>query len=144
MQNDEQTLSRAAQARKHAMLPGLLQTVRARRRRRRATFAAGWLLAALAVGFGWHGLVQRDEPSSPQAPGQPWRPEPVCEIVRDDPGVVARYRVAASDDVARWFVDDDGLQEFLRASERPSGIVRVGGRASVATSALDPFPTAME
>ena len=132
-------LSPAARQRMHAMLPGLLSTVRWRRRRRvlgRAGLAAGVLLFAVWL---WPSGGDRVSPGPGAGPG-PTRTGPVCEIVRTDPAEVAGWRVATAVP-ADWYLDDDGLSRFLRESARPAGLVRVRGRVLVATEAVDPFPS---
>ena len=41
---------------------------------------------------------------------------------------------------SEWWIDDEGLRAFLRAAERPDGIVRVRGQVFVSADAVDPFP----
>lgn len=141
MKNRNEVLGPVARARMDAMLPGLLRAVRARRRRRAAFAAGGALLLAGLVAGSW--LAAWDPAAAPPPRPQRWQPARVCEVVRDDPTVLARF-AAAPRERAEWFVDDAGLQQFLRDSARPAGIVRVSGRARVASAALDPFPTATE
>lgn len=135
-----QEMSSLARERMATMLPDLLGAVRSRRRKRvavRASVVAA--LLALLVTF-WP-----DSGDFASVPPQAGTPQVIagapfsCEVVRDIPGVVARYRVATPEHKA-WFVGDDELQDFLRTAERPEGIVRVSGKVVVASSALDPFP----
>ena len=77
-------------------------------------------------------------PVGPDGPVGP-SPRAICQTVHNDPAVLGRYRVESTVR-EEWFVDDDGLQEFLRQGERPAGIVRIRGKVLVAKGALDPFP----
>ena len=138
----ERELSPLAQARMAEMLPSLVGAVRWRRRRRHAVRvgAAAALLALLVAT--WPDGAAAPGPVGPSGPSGPsgHASQPlVLEVVRDDPSVLDRYRVA---DTVRqeWFVGDDELQQFLREGARPAGIVRVGARVMVVSSAIDPLP----
>ena len=139
MERNQQMSSQARQ-RMAAMLPEMLGAVRWRRRRR--YLARGTVLAAAAVLLlvywpsGASFLPSAPVPIGPQAGASA---SPVCQIVHDVPGVVDRYR-ATSSQHAEWYVGDEELQEFLRAADRPSGIVRIYGKVMVTEAALDPFP----
>ena len=39
-----------------------------------------------------------------------------------------------------WYVDDDGLNDLLRAAKGRGGIVRAAGRVFVNAAAIDPWP----
>jgi len=139
-----QEMSSFARQRMATMLPDLLGAVRSRRRRRvaaRATVATTVAAALLAVLVTlWPKGGDRGAVPSPNGPQHHIAAVPfTCEVVRDIPGVVARYRVATPKH-KDWFVGDAELQNFLRNAERPDGIVRVSGKVVVASSALDPFP----
>lgn len=145
-----QEMSSLARQRMAGMLPGMLGAVRWRRRRRH--IVRGSVLAVvtvLLVSF-WPRSFWKDNgaaltpiASVPVAPGasasQQAASSMVCEVVRDIPGVVDRYRVAGNKHV-EWYANDDQLQDFLRDADRPNGIVRVSGKVIVTEAALDPFP----
>lgn len=141
MQEPDRSLSPVAAARMAAMLPGLLSAVRRRRRRRvaaRALVAATLCAAALfATSRWWPGSVGGARPRS----SEPLAPRDAIAVVRTDPDVVARYlvRVAVP---SEWYIDDDELQRWLREDRRPDGLVRVAGRVTVVTAAVDPIPVA--
>lgn len=135
--HDEREMSPLAQSRMAEMLPRMVGAVRWRRRRRRAV--QGALVAALV----WLAVaIWPDGATQPRTidPG-PQLQQSICEVVRDVPDVLAKYR---AEPVARveWFVDDDELQRFLSEGQRPSGLVRVGSRVTIVSSAIDPFPKA--
>jgi len=133
--HSEREMSPLAQTRMAEMLPQLVGAVRWRRRRRRA-LQVGAVAAALWLAFTlW---PDRGDPVRQIVPGPPSRTS-ICEVVRDVPDVLAKYRYQP---VARaeWFIGDEELQQFLSEGERPSGIVRVGSRVTVVRSAIDPFP----
>lgn len=135
VEHDTMQLSPLAQQRMHALLPDLLGAVRARRRRRHVRRAALVVLVLFApIAAWWANAV---EPSTPREDAV--AAAPVAEIVESDPTVLARCEVATTVR-AEWFVDDDGLQELLRADERDAGLVRVGDRVFVSPSAIDPLP----
>ncbi len=131
----EAELSSHARARMHAMLPGLLGEVRARRRRRvarRAVVAAVVLVAPFALWRPWAA-----------APTTPARAVPVAastwRTIHDDESILARCTVAVPVRAA-WFADDAALRAALRAAHRPDGVVVTPGRVSVAAAAIDAFP----
>lgn len=138
-----QEMSSLAQQRMATMLPELLGAVRGRRRRRVA-IRVGVVAAMLCVLVGyWPGMGGQTmdyDPGGGAATqvangGTPF----ACEVVRNRPGVLERFR-SATPQHQQWFVGDDELQDFLRTAERPNGIVRVSGKVFVASAALDPFP----
>lgn len=146
-----QEMSSLAHQRMTTMLPELLGAVRGRRRRRvAARVAMVAAMLALLVSY-WPGMggQARDSkrPGSDHSSqmanvrdggsssGMPF----ACEVVRDVPGIVERYRGTSSKH-EQWFVGDDELQDFLRKADRPEGLVRVAGKVVVASAALDPFP----
>lgn len=133
--------SDAVRRRKAAMLPALLTAVRWRRRRRLAARGAAAVAAALVVGFGldaaWgrgHDVAREPRRSAVAVVS----PTVHCEVVRDLPGVVARYASAPAAP-AEWWIDDAELQRLLDEDARPSGLVRVAGRVAVTAMAVDPL-----
>lgn len=146
----KQELSAQAQRRMATMLPELLGAVRGRRRRRIATrVAAAAAVVLLLVGY-WPfgdvattttranpgGAAQVADAGEQQPPAD--KGSPVCEVVRDIPGVVARYRVAVAVN-PDWFVDDGELHRLLVAAGRPAGLVRVAGKVTFSSEATDPL-----
>lgn len=140
-----QQMSSLARQRMAGMLPGMLGAVRWRRRRRHIVRGSVLAVAAVLLVSYWQdrGAVVTPIASVPVAPdasaSQQTASSMVCEVVRDVPGVVDRYRVVGNKHVA-WYASDAQLQDFLRDADRPSGIVRVSGRVIVTEAALDPFP----
>ncbi|MFT7537635.1 MAG: hypothetical protein ACI85K_003596 [Hyphomicrobiaceae bacterium] len=145
-----QQMSSLARQRMAGMLPGMLGAVRWRRRRRHIVRGSVLAIAAVLLVSYWPGSYWQDRgavvtpiASVPVAPdastSQQAASSMVCEVVRDVPGVVDRYRVTGNKHVA-WYASDAQLQDFLRDADRPSGIVRVSGRVIVTKAALDPFP----
>lgn len=142
MQEPDRSLSPVAAARMAAMLPDLLSAVRWRRRRRvalRAGVAVTLLTAALfAASRWWAPSAAAPGPAPAAGDSRPLRDAAIA-IVQTDPDVVARYR-AVADVPSEWFIDDDELQRWLRQDRRPDGLVRIAGRVTVASAAVDPFP----
>jgi hypothetical protein len=119
-------LSPAGAARREA-LRGTLERGVVRRRRGRA--AVRWGVAAM--------LVAATLPTALRGPD--WTPTPISpappagrvayadlEVVRDDPGVLARCAV-----------DDTELLTTLAAADRPTGLIRVPGRVILTADVLD-------
>ncbi|MCA8952310.1 MAG: hypothetical protein KDE27_22555 [Planctomycetes bacterium] len=131
--------------RRSAMLPELLRAVRGRRRRRQVR-RLGLAAAALALAaLGLHRVFGDRGPgrgiATPVADGND--PEvaatPVWTTFGNDPAALARCVVTPA---ARpeWYVDDDGLNDLLRAAKGRGGIVRAAGRVFVNAAAIDPWP----
>jgi hypothetical protein len=134
-------LTARASSRRDALLPRLLDELRARgrrRRRRRATVAA---VAAVLPLLAWGLTAARDgtrgAPSVPRVRDDA-RAVPF-DVVETDPTVLARCTIVVPPD-PRWALDDAGLQAELAALDRPAGLVRVGDRVLVSRDAVDPFP----
>jgi len=148
----DQEMSSLAEQRKATMLPELLGAVRGRRRRRVATrgaVVAGMALLLISYWPSMWGSVADDMQAGGDAASQlanagDLGPSPaaepfVCEVVRNIPGVVQRYR-AVIPQRQDWFIGDEQLQDILRADGRPDGIMRIAGKVVVASGAVDPFP----
>lgn len=150
-------LSAAGLARREAILGIALRAQSARRtsraRRARTTAALALVaigLAATAVALTLHRGVPASSTMAAVAPmvhGAETTPSPArtsevasavsrLAIVRivEDPSALDRARIVGSG--RAQFVDDDALLEFLRQAGRPSGIVRVNGRATLAANAV--------
>ncbi|MCR9244117.1 MAG: hypothetical protein NXI31_03740 [bacterium] len=145
MMETELELTVTARTRQQAMLPELLGAVR-RRRRWRHTRNAGLtlaLVAGLASAPWWMagGAAGERPAGSPAVPDQHVVATRSWVTVRDDPDIVARYRVGTTRR-SEWFVDDADLRGLLRTAERASGVVRSGQRVFVSRAAIDPWPEA--
>lgn len=133
------SLSPAGEARRKAMLAGLLAHVpraaAARRRRRAAVHGAGAMLAAALVVWVW-APGARAPTRRPAAP-------PVSAIVRvaTDPGVLTRL-APTSGGVTVERVSDDVLLRTLSAIGRPVGLVREGDRVALTADVADPIAPA--
>jgi heme A synthase len=146
----DQELSSPARERMAAMLPDLLGAVRGRRRRRKALRASVVALVVAGLLSLWLGLWPTSGdamvPAS-TAPTVATLPTPnrtgaakfACEIVHDLPDVVARLSRTATVR-ADCYISDADLQAFLRDAQRPQGLVRISGKVTVASAAIDAFP----
>lgn len=150
-------LTVAGRARREAMLRTLTHAMRerhaARRRRRRAAAAGGGLLLFALAAVAGRGvlrepatvpgrLVEVPAPMVPERP--PARPESsaprvacVIEVVKTDPTIVDRYRAPQPQRVRVQWIDDDALLAELRGLDRPTGLVRVNGRAFLTEVVVD-------
>jgi hypothetical protein len=113
---------------------------RRRRLRRRVASSVGGLAVLALAAVAARGLLQDapvTRPGSRVAVETPAAPKPSCEIrlVRTDPSILDRYRARPTRLVER--LDDDGLLDELRRLDRPTGLVRVGGRAYLTASIAD-------
>jgi hypothetical protein len=133
----ESQLSVVAQQRLAAGLPALLLELRARRRRRQRRRAG---VAAMAVCLVVWSLGLLAPPSTagrasrvPLASASSW------QLLDDDSTVLARC-VVGNRERREWLLDDAALRVELRAAGRPDGLVCVGNRVFVSSSAVDPWP----
>lgn len=131
-------LSAAGEARRGEML-GVLQRAMTARRRRRAAGRVGAVVAAVAlVGISVSSVWRGGGTGAPSAGdgalavAREALPLGAVEMVRDDPGIVAR--VAARPAMEIRTIDDDELERLLEEAGRPSGLVRTGGRVYLASS----------
>jgi hypothetical protein len=133
-------LSPGGAARRAAMRTELAQAVvRTRRRRQAVRGAAAGLAAAilLAVAFGAGGTGRGPEEQVRSTSGGR---AVALEVVRDDPGIVAR--LAAPNALrAAVPVDDRELLRLLHEAGRPTGFVRVADRAFATDAVVDPVVT---
>lgn len=110
-------LSPAGAARRDLLRAELTGLVRRRRTVRRATRAALALL--FCTGIGW--LALRGEPAVlPPVPGY--------EVIASDPSVLQRLAIPERPLAAEVFLDDEGLQDWLRRAGLPPGYVRTPER----------------
>lgn len=110
-------LSPAGTARRDLLRAELTGLVRRRRTVRRVTRTAAVLL--FSAGIGW--LALREKPAVlPAVPGY--------EVVANDPSVLQRLSIPERPLAAETFLDDDGLQDWLRRAGLPPGYVRTPER----------------
>ncbi|MBT8485070.1 MAG: hypothetical protein HKO59_09685 [Phycisphaerales bacterium] len=134
--------------RKAALLERLVEEMdelhQRRRRRRRIAAACGLIVAGTVA------ATLMPIPSSPTAAVVTAEPEPaptpdasvpVDAIVRiaTDPTVTQRLRIATPHRITR--LDDASLLDTLAQIDRPTGLVRSGGRAWLTNAVVDPLPT---
>ncbi len=132
-------LSPAGRRRRDTMLGDLLRTMGAvhRRRRRRRRARATGALIALAVALTAAVPAFR----LPRVPGPPPRaaaPRVTVEFVVSDPTILDRCAIPPSMARRTTILDDEALVTALAAIDRPSGLVRTGGRVWLTNDVLGP------
>jgi len=156
--NERETpmLSSEGRARREAMLGELVVTMdrihRRHRARRRTVACAGivLLIASLAVlalspaqRRPREGTLVRDddleEPITVPVGVEPTESGPRDWIVHTDPAILQRVAVTPTVRILR--VDDDGLLDMLAAMNRPTGLIRCGGRVRLTAEVVDPIST---
>jgi len=119
-------LSHDGIARRAEIAVTLASAVVSRRRRRQALQLTALLVLAAAI------LVVSLPRSSPQTHEDLLAPPAYenlsFELLRDDPGILTRCAAKPSVVPKAIWIDDAGLIDLLRAAQRPSGLLRVGGR----------------
>ncbi len=127
------TLSPAAERRRIELRARLLPVVVRRRRLRQARSLA---IAVVAGALAWRTIGG----SAPAARVPTTEPVPLIAVVRDDPAVVARYRIDVDDRVVR--LGDADLAAVLTAAGRVEGLLRVDGRMMLAGLVVDSWMSA--
>lgn len=136
-------LSPAGVARRRQML-GELDAAMARRnfQRRAVPIAAAASLVMLALVAFWANRVAPSVKPEGQLTISP-RPVPVAraviQLVATDPNITARLSTTAMPPgslAGVQMIDDQELQQMLRAVGQPDGLVRVGGRTRVASEVV--------
>ena len=126
-------LSAAGAARRAGMLPVLMREAVLRGRRRVAWRGAA--AATLAAGLLVASLVPPHSPAPPAAV-----PGVRIEIVRDDPGILARLAPPSPPVPPETWVDDDQLLSLLASAERSTGLIRTSGRVILTAAVTDALP----
>ena len=130
-------LSPAGEARRDAMLGELIGTMRRvhrRRRTRRAALATACMIA-LSGSLTALVLLSQSPPQQGERLVEGPRPSAVFAMVSTDPGVLQRY--GARPTSAVQLIDDDALLAELTAIDRPTGLVRSGGRVWLTENVVD-------
>ena len=120
-------------ARRTAMGEILQAAVVSRRRRRVAFRWAGATALALVLAL----LLS---PGISPGTGRAELKHVAFEIVRDDPGILARYAARPSAIPAETWIEDDELLDLLRSADRPTGLIRIDDRVILTGDVTDITP----
>ncbi len=147
IEHNEQPLTQAGRARRDAMLDELIPKMRcihqARSARRTviASIGAATVILCLSV-LNPPRHYQIAKSIVPDGRLYSAQTDEIVQIVRSNPAVMERFVVDAPSQVE--FIDDVSLLETLAAIDRPSGLVRSGGRSWLTANVTDPIRAKQE